>query len=296
MNFSFQKEYFLGNFLSMKIALILLFIPVMAFAKIDSVFKTKTGQYISYQDLMTELPSQGFMVLGEFHNHVEIQKAQGKLVEDIVTTKKLFNKFQLGWEFLNYSKQSEITASFNRMVTNQMTVMEFLTSAVGNKNKSYVPVIQALKNKSGKLVALNIEREIKQKLIKEGRDAIYEHLPPNFEVGADAYRERFYLAMGDHVPPAMKEPYFEAQCLTDSVMSYKAVEHHNFPMTFIIAGSFHTDFYLGTVSRLKKLTSEEVVTFKIVDSSKLTANELLEIVNGDQKYGAYADYIIITSP
>ena len=274
--------------------LLLLLVPFSVFAEIQ-VFDTVANKEISYQQLIEKVPSSGFVLMGEFHNQKDIQKVQGKIIEDVVLDKQLFNNFQVGWEFLNYTDQDTVTHDLKKVIRNQITIEDFLNKNAGKNNLSYSPIIQAIKNKSGTLIALNIPRGIKKKLIDEGRDAIRSYLPPNFEVGGQLYRERFYKAMGQHVPPNMQEPYFEAQCLTDSVMSYKAVSAHTRPLTFIVAGSFHTDFYQGTYSRLKKLTSEDVISMKIVDGTMHTAEELKEFKAGDNEYGSYADYIVITN-
>lgn len=276
--------------------LLILVIPSFVLAKINSVYDTKLNKAISYDNFILDLPSNGFIVLGEFHAVESIQNAQAQIIEDTVQRKKLFNQFKLGWEFLNYADQENVDALFRKVITNQLSIIEFLTKTVGKQNLSYAPIFQALKNKSGKIVALNIDRAIKQKLINEGEDSIKEHLPINYEVGGDLYKERFFKAMGDHVSDDMKLPYFKAQCLTDSVMSLKAFENHNLPIMFIVAGSFHTDFYQGTISRLEKLTSEKIVTLKIVDSSTMSQDELNEILQGDLLNGRYADFIIVTSP
>lgn len=259
------------------------------------VYDTGLKKEISYQQMIQELPSSGFIVLGEFHNQIEIQKTQGKIIEDVVLAKQLFNNFQVGWEFLDYTNQVNITLELKKVVRNQITIEEFLNNNAGKNNLSYAPIIQAIKNKSGDLVALNIPRAIKQKLINEGSDAIKAYLPPNYEVGGQDYRDRFYKAMGQHVPPNMQEPYFEAQCLTDSVMSYQASISHLKPLSFIVAGSFHTDFYQGTVSRLKKLSSEDIINLKIIDEDQHTKEEIQQFLNGDEVYGDFADYIVITS-
>lgn len=290
MNFLFMKEY-MKSFL-----FCLMIFPVLVHANIVDVYETANSRKITYDQFINKMRRAQIIVLGEFHNNDSIQQAQGKIIEDVVQDRRLFGNFNVGWEFLNFSEQVRIDLLFRKVFTNIMTITDFITQTAGKQNLSYAPIIQALKNKSGKLLGINIEREIKQKLINEGEDAIKEHLPSNYEVGGDLYQERFFKAMGGHVPEDLKLPYFKAQCLTDSIMSYKIVENHNLPLSFLVAGSFHTDFYQGTVSRIKKLTSDDVRTLKIVDSSILTETELQDILDGDAINGKYADFIIITAP
>lgn len=280
----------------MKFLFMILLLPTLLHAKIISIYDTFTSQEVEYNNFLESMPSNGYIALGEFHNNEVIQSAQAKVIEDTIQLRRLFGNFNVGWEFLDYSDQQKINSLFRKVITNQMSIDEFLIKTAGRQNLSYSPIIQVVKNKSGNLVALNISRAIKQLLINEGEDAVADHLPFNYEVGGDFYKERFFNEMDGHVPDDMKLSYFKAQCLTDSVMALKIYENHIFPLSFIVAGSFHTDFYQGTISRLRKLTSERVATLKFVDSSIMTQQELQEILRGDDIYGYYADFIVVTAP
>lgn len=261
-------------------------------ASITSVYSTKDKNFISYEDLIHKAGQSEIIVLGEFHNDELIQKAQAKIISDTTELLGKQKKFNVMWEFFNFTEQKEIDQEFDLFKKGQISSTVFVNKLSHSDNHTYAPIFDVVKELGGNVWGLNLPRELKQKVMKEGINSIDPKLvPPGHYVGGNEYLERFAESMGGHVPPEKLQPYFLAQCLTDSVMAYHANLHHN-DLSFIIAGSFHTDFYDATVVRLKKLTDKHITTLKIVGD--LDDDERAEYVAGSTKYGAYADFIIFT--
>jgi uncharacterized iron-regulated protein len=276
------------------ITLFLTLCSYAAHAKVEQVFDTKNQRTMPYVDFIKELPNHGFVVMGEFHNDPLIQTAQARVMSHKVMVAGAREKFSFMWEFLNFTDQEKIDVLYGKYTNNQISMDDFFAQTVGTNNKEYAPLFSSTKVWGGEVYGLNLPRDIKQIVVKDGIDAIDPALvPPNFNLLTDDYFARFKAAMGGHAPQDLVKKYYVAQCLVDAVMSYHAVQNHN-NLSFIVAGSFHTDFYDGTTLKLKALTAEPVTSLKFINANNLTEQDLAHFLAGHETYGQYADYIIIT--
>lgn len=259
---------------------------------ITSIYSTRDSNLISYETFIQKMGQFEIVVLGEFHNDEKIQSAQAKIIADTTTKYENLKKFNVMWEFLNFTEQEKIDQEFNLFKSGQISANEFVSKTSHSDNRTYAPIFDVVKNLEGNVWGLNLPRELKQKVMKEGINSIDPKLvPPEHFVGGEAYLERFAESMGKHAPAEKLQSYFLAQCLTDSVMAEQINLHHQ-DKSYIIAGSFHTDFYDATVARLRKLTNKRIVTLKIV--GEISEDEHAEYIRGSEKYGIYADFIIFT--
>lgn len=263
-------------------------------AKIINVFNTKTKAYETFQIFKMKAKDSKFIVLGEFHNDPSIQNAEGQIIEEVGQLSSTKSAAVM-WEFLNFTEQDLIKDLFSKYKSNIVTAEEVITNTAGAQNLEYTAVIKAAKSLNAELVGLNLPRDLKQKVMKGGLTAIDSSLiPASHYLGGANYLERFEETMGGHVPPEKVQAYYLAQCLTDSVMAHHSLINQK-EINFLVAGSFHTDYFDGTVEKLKKLTSDSVLSVKIVNSDKMDQEELNYYLNGDEKFGVFADYIIVTS-
>lgn len=269
-------------------------VSVPTHAEITKIIQTRSGVELSKEAFLAEVPSRGFVVMGEFHNTPTIQNAQAEIISSKVSESQVGQHFKVMWEFLDFTDQTKIDGLYKDFSAGSISAEDLIRNSAGPSNVGYAPILNALKAGGGSLVGLNLPRAEKQKVINGGLGAIDPTLiPSSHYVGGDEYRARFAEAMGEHVPAEKLDAYFLAQCLTDSVMAYEA-EQHQGDLNFIVAGSFHTDFFDGTVARLKKLSTQTVVTLKLVKENDLSPEDVRILVEGDPRYGAFADYIIFT--
>lgn len=274
----------------MRKILLCLLISISSYANIVSIYDTDSKTFLTYKNFITSLNDSGYIALGEFHNFELIQKAQAKIIKDKTLQANTQDSVQIMWEFINHTDQENINQNFLAFKNNNISSIDFVTAISGAQNSSYAPIMEIAKEFNTSPIALNLPRSLKKKVMEEGIDSISpELIPAHHYVGGDQYRERFSRAMGGHMPAKDFEKYFLAQCLTDSVMSDIANKNEQ-KLNFIVAGSFHTDFFDGTVSRLKEINPSQITTVK------LTNNQLFneEFLTGSNDFGAYADYIVIT--
>jgi uncharacterized iron-regulated protein len=264
-------------------------------ANIIRIYDTDKKINITYEDLIKETTASSYVVMGEFHNDLQIQKAEGQIIKDTILNAVNKPKASVMWEFLNFTEQSDISLYFNQFITNQISVDEFLKNTAGEQNATYAEVINVAKEFKTSLIGLNLPRDLKQKVIKGGLTSIDSKLiPPSHYLGGLNYYSRFNESMGGHVPEDKVKAYYLAQCLTDSVMAHHALANQS-DLNFIIAGSFHTDFTDGTVEKLTKLTNSPLTTLKIVNDDNLEDSDRSIFENGDLNYGQFANFIIFTS-
>lgn len=274
----------------MKLFIFFLSLIFASCANITSIYNTQTSSYLSYNEFIEELKDTGFIIMGEFHNNKSIQQAQAKIIRDKVKEITPPKEIQIMWEFLNFTDQSKINKAFYQLPKNTLNLKDFTSEIAGKNNLNYTPIIAVAKELNRPPVAINLPREIKQKVMKEGINSVdQKYVPINHYLGGTNYRERFSRAMINHASESEIEKYFLAQSLTDSVMADIASKKEA-DLNFVIAGSFHTDFYDGMISKLKEVTPRPITTLK------LTSEELMkpEFISGDKEYGPYADYVIIT--
>jgi uncharacterized iron-regulated protein len=284
---------------SLIIITVLLFLTSKVFASVE-IFNTKAQKIISQIEFTNELPESANIVMGEYHYQEAIQKAEAEIIEMIVKAKKLEGNFTLGWEFLDYPHQENITDIFSLYIDGNIDDAKLLASLFPKSSKPeqnipYLPMLQITKKYNGELIGLNAPRSWKRIITKGGFDSLDpKYIPVNMERGSKNYFKRFEDIMGGHIDAEKLENYFMAQSYTDAVMVWALEENSQYDYRFAVAGAFHTDFNDGFVDMLKKYDSNrETVSIKIIQSSELSSEELSELKEGDSKYGQYGDYLYI---
>jgi uncharacterized iron-regulated protein len=280
--------------LNFVLAALLLLTSTYSLASIFKIYNTATKKYIPLSKLIEVLPDDGIIVLGEFHNDDLIQKAQASIISKKTQAARQEGNISLYWEFLNFTDQLKIDDEFTHFLEGEITSNQFITNTAGSNNLSYSPLLEELKKLAGQIFGINLPRSIKQKVIADGIDSIDPIFVPHHHYNGDeSYRERFVQAMEGHVPASKIEAYFTAQCLTDSVMADTISRKILTGLNFLVAGSFHTDFFNGTVMRLNSLVNRNISTLKLINLNQLSEQIIQEYIQGHKKYGRYADFIIM---
>lgn len=270
----------------------LFFVTSCAQARV-SVFYPKSQTEGSVAELVSDFPTTGYVIMGEYHNDPVIQSMEAELIDRVMKDKRKKGPVSVSWEFLDHTDQSKISDELRKFAAQEKSSEEFLKAFFTADHTAYVPIMEMIKKHKLGLFGINIPRSYKQMLIKDGIETLPEAIvPPNMSIGDENYLERFNQTMGGHVPQEKVARYFEAQCLTDSVMAFELSKRSG-QLNFVIAGSFHTDYFSGTVSRLKELVAGEQVVVKIVNAKALAKADLEAAKSIHPKYGEIADAIVI---
>lgn len=264
------------------------------------VFQARTGQEITHAELIDHLAASDIIVLGEKHYTPSIQTTQGLLIDETMNRFKLGTPFLTAWEFLDFSSQPKISDLYHQFFSDTIDVNALLFGLMGSNNSTtYAPIFEATKKHGGLFLGVNLTREQKAPILKGGLEAVDQQLiPPGFAMGDANYYERFEQAMGGgHATPEQIQNYFIAQCLTDDVIAYHLLNDLPEPTAapaekrFLIEGSFHTDYFDGTVERLKvRAPNARIHLVSLVDASDYSESELMNLLN-DPKYGPLGDSV-----
>lgn len=226
------------------------------------------------------------VVVGEVHD----SKVHHQNQADLINALGLSHSLNVGMEFFNYTDQEKIDAYMSGALTED----EFLKSILwsGFPFDFYREQVLAPLKFGGHTYGLNIPRGITRKVSQSGLGSLTAEelklIPPGFEVGNPAYKERFFDVMKDHVTPEAFERYFVAQSLWDDTMAWKAIEAANRSpdsILVILVGEFHAAWGGGLPDRLRQRGWSKLLTIaQIQDQAELVVNPT---------YGSRADFIWI---
>jgi len=266
------------------------------------VYDVEQRRFITEAEARVVLASVRILILSEKHNTETVQIQQGRAL-DWATESQNFGpleKWTLGWEFLDRRDQSKIDAAWSKFKDGILTGEQLVDEIQGaGKSRTYVPVLTAGLRFGGMLTGVNLSREEKAPVVKNGLSAIDPALiPPNFEMGGPGYRERFDAAMeqGGHATPDQIENYFQAQCLTDDVLAFELLKPR-VRFRALVVGSFHADYLDGVVARLRVRAPDQAShVIRFVDASEYTGSDLdPDLILADpiyhKRYGKLANWI-----
>lgn len=264
------------------------------------IVEVATGRSLSSGELAQTLASVPVVIIGEVHYSPAVQIAEGAIISNVVRASKTEQNFTTAWEFLNDSDQAKTQSLYDQLKKGLMDAKQFLSTTQGTEKAAvYSPMIEATVGLGGDLLGVNLSRSEKAPVVQGGLKALNPSLlPPGFEMGGAGYFERFKTLMAGHASPEQMQNYFEAQCLTDDVMAYHLLQSTQKPQRFLIAGSFHVEYFDGVVARFRNraaaareagaiaLASRSI---RIFDASNYTESELQQALR-DSAYGDIADY------
>lgn len=263
------------------------------------IIDLKTHKIVPIDQLLLGNLEGKTLVLGEYHYDKKILKAHADIIWSLVRRENLQNQFSTAWEFLEYDYNSEIQNAFIQWKSAKISDLEYLKRIFPNNKKpeanlAYLDFMAATAKLGGNLITTNARRETKKILMDQGIEVLpAKDQPLHDQSGSKNYFERFKVVMGNHVPADMLRKYFDAQVYTDNIIGTYVEDFQIGKMTFLIIGSFHSDYNDGVVRYLKQHSSNQIITLKIVNKNKLTKEELVELKKTHPIYGPIADYLVI---
>lgn len=234
------------------------------------------------------------LVIGEMHGLPVIKNQHLELLEALKNKNLIVS---VGLEFLNYTDQDKI----DQYRLGLLDEDSFLKTIRWGGYDFNLYKDQLLFGQYG--LGINLSRDITKIISKQGIQGLSVEqarlLPPQFTVGRDSYRDRFFKAMGHPVPISSMENYFVAQSAWDDTMAWQAVQfiksnpNHIF---VIIVGEFHVQYGGGLPDRLKQRLGAEnlfpkIMTVSQVYTKDMTANEIADSLKPSAEEGPRADFI-----
>ncbi len=234
------------------------------------------------------------LVIGELHG---LKPVRDQHMEILNALKAKGLKVSIGMEFFNYTDQMFV----DQYRSGEMDAVAFKNVIQWGSYDFDLYKDQLLFGEFG--LGINLTREVTKVISKLGIEGLTADqkklLPPNFTLGRDSYRQRFFQAMGHPVPIASLENYFVAQCAWDDTMAWQTAQfqkQHPNQVFVIIVGEFHVQFGGGLPYRLKaRLAAEnlpvDIITVSQVYTDGMTDQEIQDSLKPSVDEGVRADFI-----
>lgn len=264
----------------------------------DGLFNGTTLKAEAIEDVVMQVQPGGVLVIGELHGNLTHHERQRQAIQALAATKRC--TVSVGLEFLSWPNQPIVDQYFDGLISES----DFLAQVDWGSDPFDNYRDQALfpRSTGGRLLALNAPRSLTGAISKKGLDGLTAEelalMPPNFQPGRAAYRERFEAVMGGHAPPQVFDRYFAAQSTWDDSMAWVASEflskNPNHCLV-IIVGDFHVQFGGGLPDRLLARGISNVVSISQIESSGLTEAELELELGPHPSYGARGNAVWISN-
>lgn len=248
-------------------------------------------------DLVNSIKPGSVVIIGEMHGLQPVHDQQMEILNAIKATGL---NVSVGMEFFNYTDQSIIT-DYRAGVIDEAAFLKAISWG-GFEFGLYRD--QLLFGEMG--LGINLTRDVTKVISKQGLAALTPEqnklLPPNFTIGRDSYRQRFFQAMGHPVPVASLENYFVAQSAWDDTMAWQTVQfqkQHPDHVFVIIVGEFHVQYGGGLPNRIKARLAQEnlpenIVTVSQVYTDGMTEQDIQDSLQSSVEEGPRADFIMLS--
>ncbi|MES2803392.1 MAG: ChaN family lipoprotein [Bdellovibrionota bacterium] len=278
------------------VAIISVILPLTASAQI---FDGSTNTQIELNQVLEQIKPGQILVIGELHGLKPIHDQQMGILQAL---RERGHKVAVGMEFFNYTDQALI----NEFRAGSLSEVEFKKAIGWGSTDFNLYSPQLLFGEAG--LGINIPRAVTSQISKNGIASLTPEqqllMPPNFTLGNEAYKRRFFEVMGGHVSPEKFINYFAAQSVWDETMAWQALNFVkvNPDYTYvIIVGEFHVAYGGGLPDRLRARLFEsnicntvQVKTISQVYTEGLTPEEVQKEIAPSELDGARADFIFLS--
>ena len=266
-----------------------------------------SGTDISFDDLVRRVSSADVIFVGEQHDDPETHRVELGILEAIGRSGR---PVVLSLEMFERDAQPLL----NDYLAGRVTETDFLARSRpwDRYVTDYRPMVELAKANGWPVVASNIPRPMASAVGRKALAALDTLTPAerawaarDIQCPDDAYRTRFMDTMrghgpggaspaaGDTLPTAVATRFYLAQCIKDETMAEAIVEaRQHAPRNAIVVhydGAFHSDFRLGTVSRVQRRAPDAKL---VVITAVPVTTDLSAATLADHK--DRADFIIFT--
>ena len=237
--------------------------------------------------IFPDLTKQKVVFIGEQHNQFSNHLNQLKIIKAMV---KAGEKVAIGMEMFQEPYQKYL----DEYIAGKISEKEMLKKTEYFKRWKYNyhfyrPIILYAKKMGLPLVALNIEKEITKKVVREGIDSLdaaqKRRVPDSIDFSNTRYKDELRLIFSSHQSHTFKDfdEFYYAQLLWDETMAKNCArflkKNPGYSMA-VIAGNGHVMFGFGIPDRIKR---RGIHKYKIV-------------VNSMKPKPGIADYLLYPEP
>lgn len=241
----------------------------------NQILNVKTGQVISFNDMIDDLSSERIIFIGETHENRYHHEIQLKVLKALYEKNR--NIF-IGMEMFQRPFQQVL----DEYISGRMEEETFLKRSEYFKRwkfdyNLYKTIIDFAKEKGLRIIALNIPKEIIDKISAEGIGALTEDERKEVsEIGTYEDTHRTFLRKvfeEHHLPEERFEFFYQAQLAWDQSMAFSIAEFfknagaiHESPLQMVvIAGTGHS-LRFGIPERVIRLMGDIKMKILIPES------------------------------
>ena len=272
------------------------------------VFDSTRGAFSDFEAMAADLAKADVVFVGEQHDDPNTHRLELAVLEalarrgrPVVVSLEMFER--------------DVQEPLEHFLMGHMDEAEFLKGARPwpRYATDYKPLVDFAIARNWSVIAANVPRPIASEVAKGGLDVLQSKSEADKLLFArervcpidDDYFERFAEAMGGHPAPGAAadeakrttERYYFSQCVKDETMAESIAAAYGAipaagprPVIVHFNGAFHSDYGLGTASRVKRrLPKSRVVVISVRPIGDLDA---IATVNQDKTLGEYVVYTI----
>lgn len=241
-----------------------------------ALVRMQDGKDIALADFAKMAADVDVLMLGEEHDSDGAHQMQHDVLKSLVESGV---NVAISMEMF----ERDCQGSLNEYLAGRIDEPTFLSTSRPWKNyaEHYRSIIELAKENKLPVIAANTPRDIASKVSKG--ESIESTLAPfharKTTAEKDLYWENFVSAMRGH--GGMEETdagrlFFEAQCLKDDTMAESITDflasHSHRPVVVVhLCGKFHSDYGLGTVSRIQ--SRNRLARIIVVSTERLESRE-----------------------
>lgn len=277
--------------------------PFLAITLQDKIYDYENKQFISYDDMISDLTDYQLIFIGETHNNVYAHRFQLKILKSLF--KEIKNKkLALGMEMFERDVQNYL----DQYIQNNISEEEFKQKSRpwSNYESDYKPLIEFARRQKLKVLALNTPRNIARMVARHGKETLDSlslseklHIANKVDYEDSDYATYFYsmLPKGHHQKGHSHKfkQFLDASALKDSTMAetivkfFRKKENKDYTM-LVINGKFHSDYGIAIPKRVKNRMYLKTVIITIIPVPDSSTVKLKDYIGERKK----ADYIIFT--
>ena len=256
------------------------------------VYAAATSAFTDFESMLAQLAQADVVFVGEQHDDPNTHRLEAAILEGLARRGR---RAVVSLEMF----ERDVQEPLDHFLMGHMPEAEFLQASRPwpRYATDYKPLVDFAVSKEWPVVAANVPRPIASEIAKGGLDVLKGKSDADRTLFAtdlvcptdDEYFKRFGEAMGSHPAPGASgdearrtlERYYFSQCVKDETMAESIAQSFTAtraaaapPVVVHYNGAFHSDYRLGTASRvIRRLpqAKEVVISVKpVADLDKLT--------------------------
>lgn len=254
---------------------------------VGDIVRTSDLRRIQPEQLVKELRSADYLLIGEKHDNPDHHNVQNWLLSQLLPD----TKYNLVFEMLNYNQQDAISALTSNSVPEDISVAANFDQS-GWPSKYYTPLIQTGLASGSNIIAGNLPKDDLMKIYQKGFDSLSSNRFSSSDVikgdQLKALEQEIHAQHCNMLPASQAAPMAKIQIAKDASMAFSLKSTDK---AVLIAGNYHVNKKTGVPLHLSKLASDK--TTLVIQIVEVDDNyETVEMLNSEKI--TQADYLWFT--